>query len=215
MQRKILKGWGAAAMCFGALLPLMAQAADKAAPMKLTALDYIEIEQLSARYAFAIEQCSNHGYDYADLYTDDGYFAVSPAWGDPGKTICRRPRGAGKSRRRYPGGLQGSEDHDGIRHHACDRRPSDHADADRRHGQVHPARPGRRRQSEHHRAAGWVRRRVRQDGEGAGASRRAPMYFPIWPIPYSSVIRALCPAARRRRPRAPRRVRANRNRINP
>ncbi len=33
------------------------------APMKLTALDYIEIEQLSARYAFAIENCTNHGYE--------------------------------------------------------------------------------------------------------------------------------------------------------
>jgi hypothetical protein len=71
------------------LLPLAAVAQHPAhgaaSPMKLTALDYIEIEQLSARYAFAIEQCTNHGYDYADLYTDDGYFAVSSDWGVPGK----------------------------------------------------------------------------------------------------------------------------------
>jgi hypothetical protein len=60
-------------------------ARSSAAPMKLTALDYIEIEQLCARYAFAIEQCTNHGYDYADLYTDDGYFAVSQEWGVTGK----------------------------------------------------------------------------------------------------------------------------------
>lgn len=58
------------------------------APMKLTALDYIEIEQLSARYAFAIENCTNHGYDYADLYTDDGYFSVSPEWGVVGKKFA-------------------------------------------------------------------------------------------------------------------------------
>src|SRR5262245_1450402 len=40
----------------------------------LTALDYIEIQQLVNRYAFAIDTCSNNGYDYADLYTPDGIF---------------------------------------------------------------------------------------------------------------------------------------------
>ena len=38
----------------------------------LTALDYIEIQQLANRYAQAIDSCSNNGYDYADLYTPDG-----------------------------------------------------------------------------------------------------------------------------------------------
>jgi hypothetical protein len=66
-----------------------AEPAPGAAPMRLTALDYIEIEQLSARYAFAIEECTNRGYDYADLYTDDGYFAVSQKWGETGKIYAR------------------------------------------------------------------------------------------------------------------------------
>ena len=44
------------------------------APMELTALDYFEIEQLVAKYARAIDTCSNNGYDYADLYTPDGMF---------------------------------------------------------------------------------------------------------------------------------------------
>ena len=44
------------------------------APMTLTALDYFEIQQLIARYARAIDTCSNNGYDYADLYTPDGIF---------------------------------------------------------------------------------------------------------------------------------------------
>jgi hypothetical protein len=43
-------------------------------PMELTALDYIEIQQLVAKYARAIDTCSNNGYDYADLYTPDGVF---------------------------------------------------------------------------------------------------------------------------------------------
>jgi hypothetical protein len=43
-------------------------------PSTLTALDYIEIQQLNARYAFALDTCTNNGYDYADLYTPDGVF---------------------------------------------------------------------------------------------------------------------------------------------
>jgi hypothetical protein len=45
-----------------------------ARPMQLTALDYIEIEQLTRKYAWAIDTCSNDGFDYADLYTPDGTF---------------------------------------------------------------------------------------------------------------------------------------------
>lgn len=52
-------------------LPLAGQ---EQTPMELTALDYIQIQQLVARYARAIDTCSNNGYDYADLYTPDGVF---------------------------------------------------------------------------------------------------------------------------------------------
>lgn len=53
-----------------------AQSAQEAAAevMQLTALDYIEIEQLNRKYAWAIDTCSNDGFDYADLYTPDGVF---------------------------------------------------------------------------------------------------------------------------------------------
>jgi len=47
------------------------------APRELTALDYIEIQQLVAKYARAIDTCSNNGYDYADLFTPDGAFIPS------------------------------------------------------------------------------------------------------------------------------------------
>ena len=50
---------------------------------RLSALDYAEIEQLSARYAHAIDRCTNGGYDYADLFTADGEFAVADEWGIP------------------------------------------------------------------------------------------------------------------------------------
>lgn len=45
--------------------------------VELTALDYFQIQQLVARYAKAIDTCANNGYDYADLFTPDGYFAPS------------------------------------------------------------------------------------------------------------------------------------------
>ncbi len=40
----------------------------------LTALDYEQITQLTNRYAYGIDTCSNNGYDYADLFTPDGVF---------------------------------------------------------------------------------------------------------------------------------------------
>jgi hypothetical protein len=44
------------------------------APLQLTALDYIEIEQLNRKYAWALDTCTNDGFGYADLYTPDGTF---------------------------------------------------------------------------------------------------------------------------------------------
>ena len=52
-------------------LPAPSQAQQ---PMELTALDYIQIQQLIAKYARAMDTCSNNGYDYANLYTTDGIF---------------------------------------------------------------------------------------------------------------------------------------------
>lgn len=40
----------------------------------LTALDYQEITQLINRYAYGIDTCANNGYDYADVFTEDGVF---------------------------------------------------------------------------------------------------------------------------------------------
>ena len=51
--------------------PLAAQA------QSLTPQDYIAIQQLVSKYAYAIDECTNKGYDYADLYVPDGSFATS------------------------------------------------------------------------------------------------------------------------------------------
>lgn len=72
------------------LLATTAINAQRAAPARpvtpLTAADYIEIQQLLHKYAFAIDTCSNNGYDYADLYTPDGIFF----WGVGGRTSVGR-----------------------------------------------------------------------------------------------------------------------------
>ena len=47
----------------------------------LTPADHIAIQQLSAQYAFLIDSCVNGGYDFADLFTDDGQFSVADDWG--------------------------------------------------------------------------------------------------------------------------------------
>src|SRR5215471_9001300 len=69
----------AALICAALAMPAtgLAQQAAPAgrANMELTALDYFQIQQLVARYAQAIDTCSNSGYDYADLFTADGFFA--------------------------------------------------------------------------------------------------------------------------------------------
>ena len=48
--------------------------ASSAGRPALTTQDYIDIQQLLHKYAFALDTCSNNGYDYADLYTLDGVF---------------------------------------------------------------------------------------------------------------------------------------------
>ena len=60
------------------------QPAASSSSAVLTAQDYIEIQQLAARYAFAIDTCTNGGADFADLFVDDGQFSVSQEWGATG-----------------------------------------------------------------------------------------------------------------------------------
>lgn len=63
-------------MILALLLILVTSAsAQQAEPTELTALDYFQIQQLVAKYARAIDTCSNNGYDYADLFMPDGFFA--------------------------------------------------------------------------------------------------------------------------------------------
>jgi hypothetical protein len=73
-----------AALALAASVAAGAQQGRPAKAPSLTPQDYMEIQQLSARYAFDIDTCVNAGADFADLFTDDGEFSVSQQWGVAG-----------------------------------------------------------------------------------------------------------------------------------
>jgi SnoaL-like domain len=67
-------------------LVVMQAQRPRSAGAALSALDYVEIQQLVNRYAYAIDFCTNNGYDYADLYAPDGIFY----WGVGGRKSVGR-----------------------------------------------------------------------------------------------------------------------------
>ncbi len=60
------------ALVIGAASHVRAQ--QKVTGGSLTAADYIEIQQLVARYGYAVDTHADNGYAYADLFTPDGVF---------------------------------------------------------------------------------------------------------------------------------------------
>ena len=74
--------FAAVAISLTAAGPVGAQSRGGAAA--LSTQDYIEIEQLAAKYAFLVDTCTAGGYEFADLFTPDGEFSVSQAWGTAG-----------------------------------------------------------------------------------------------------------------------------------
>ena len=71
-----------------------ATAAKAPKTMTLTGQDYAEIQQLSNRYAWAIDACTNAGYDFADLFTEDGEFGLSEQFGVPANRAKTKGRDA-------------------------------------------------------------------------------------------------------------------------
>jgi hypothetical protein len=43
---------------------------------KLTAMDYVQIQQLVNRLNFALDYCGHGGHDFAELFTEDGQYVV-------------------------------------------------------------------------------------------------------------------------------------------
>ncbi len=50
------------------------RAQQKVSGGTLTAADYVEIQQLVARYGYAVDTHADNGFAYADLFTADGMF---------------------------------------------------------------------------------------------------------------------------------------------
>ena len=65
----------------GALVMVVFQQVGQTAPA-LTALDYVEIEQLYARYAFGNDTDAGNGDMWAQVFTEDGVFDVTNPTGD-------------------------------------------------------------------------------------------------------------------------------------
>jgi len=79
-MRRIL---GALPVALALMGPAMDAQGRGAAPV-LATQDYIDIQQLVARYTFLIDTCTAGGYEFADLFTSDGEFSVSQQWGVAG-----------------------------------------------------------------------------------------------------------------------------------
>ena len=94
--------------CWWIMLPLWSQdAADVGPAGELSALDYYEIEQLAYRYAHALDTCANDGYDYADLYTEDGVFIDNYSNDGYGKDGVIRAQGREQLAHAAGGGAEG------------------------------------------------------------------------------------------------------------
>src|SRR6187399_1279667 len=61
-------------LVIGAAGSSLARAQQKVAGGTLTAGDYVEIQQLVARYSYAVDTHADNGYAYADLFAPDGAF---------------------------------------------------------------------------------------------------------------------------------------------
>jgi SnoaL-like protein len=72
----MLKWQTLAGVVAGALFTLVAvQAQQRTAKIRtLTALDYAQIQQLVARYSYALDTGADNGYAYADLFASGGTF---------------------------------------------------------------------------------------------------------------------------------------------
>lgn len=68
---------------------LFARSAAAQHDVALSPQDYIDIRQLIDGYPQLLDNCTNGGYDYADLFSVDGTFGVSSEWGRGAKIWFR------------------------------------------------------------------------------------------------------------------------------
>ncbi len=79
-------------LAVGVLLATLAYSLKaQSGPSPLTEMDYVEIQQLVARYSFALDNGAENGYMYADQFLPDGIFLKSQGREDLAK-LARGPR---------------------------------------------------------------------------------------------------------------------------
>ena len=91
------------------VLPAEQQTPSTSGRATLTTQDYIDIQQLVRKYAWALDGGDNYGYAYADLFTPDGVF-VGMNQGPDGRSyqgrdvlaaLARTPRGGPTQQRHF------------------------------------------------------------------------------------------------------------------
>jgi hypothetical protein len=85
------------ALCALSVVPAEQQSPPAPGRVALAAQDYIEIQQLVRKYAWALDGGDNYGYAYADLFTPDGVF-VGMNQGPNGRSYQGRDVLAGLAR---------------------------------------------------------------------------------------------------------------------
>jgi hypothetical protein len=81
MHKGLFAALAGTALAASVLLVRHDALAQRAAP--LTAMDYVEIQQLVNRLNFALDYCTNGGRDFADLFVAGGEFTIDQGDGNP------------------------------------------------------------------------------------------------------------------------------------
>lgn len=76
-------------MCLPLVLLFVVTAPVARAQTKLAPMDYIQIQELVAKYAYALDTGADNGYAYADLFTPDAVF-IGMNQGDKGRSYKGR-----------------------------------------------------------------------------------------------------------------------------
>ena len=89
MTTRCATRWVALCCALAALLLLPTRAVLAKEPPQLTAMDYIQIQQLVNRLSIALDYCTHGGQDFADLFVPGGQFIIDAGDGKP-RTITGR-----------------------------------------------------------------------------------------------------------------------------
>lgn len=87
MRKSSIAVLSVTALAASALLLRQEAAAQRELP--LSAMDYVEIQQLVNRLNFALDYCMNGGRDFADLFVAGGLFTIDQGDGNPSTRSSR------------------------------------------------------------------------------------------------------------------------------